>query len=176
MTISLRIKSAAQLRRAADLLAGAKRKYVKELSVAFHDAGQETLYEIRGKVLAMNIKGRQKPGARRRFVDVRPGTSLRQRMADAVQYEVTVRGDNPRVEFSVDSDLMGGRQGGGNIPYHLESQGRWRHPVMGDRGVWTTNVGEQGWFYNEAKAAVANIEKAVDEAIDRFVEEIQGEL
>lgn len=176
MSIRVTIRSAAQLRRAADLMAEAKRKYIKELSVAFHDAGQETLHEIRGKVLSMNIRGRRKPSARRRFAEVRPGTALRQRMSDAVQYEASAQGSNLRVEFYVDSELMGGRRGGGNIPYHLETRGEWRHPIMGNDGAWAAEVGEKGWFYDEANAAKETISKQVDEAIDRFVAEVQGEL
>jgi hypothetical protein len=176
MAITLRIKRAEDLQKVAALLRGAKRKFHKELAVAFHDAGEETLYTIRGNVLSMNITGRRKPRAKRRFVEPRPGTALRSRIADAVKLEVKPSGDNPHVSFTVDSASMGGARGGGNIPYQLEMRGRWRHPIMGNKHAWVANVGEKGWFYDEANAARKEFVKAIDEAIDRFVDEIQEEL
>lgn len=176
MPITLRIKRAEDLAKVAALLREAPKKLRKELGVAFHDAGQETLYAIRGNVLSMNIAGRKKPGAKRRFKEVRPGTSLRQRIADAVKLDIKTGGDNPHVNYTVDSASMGGAQGGGNIPFQIEDKGRWRHPIMGNRDAWAANTGEKGWFYDEAKVAREEFEKAIDEAIDRFVEELGGEL
>jgi len=176
MPITLRVKRAEDLAKVAALLREAPKKLRRELGVAFRDAGQETLYAIRGNILAMNIRGRKKPGAKRRFKDIRPGTSLRQRIADAVKLDVKVGSDNPHVSFTVDSASMGGARGGGNIPFQLENSGRWRHPIMGNRHAWAVNVGEKGWFYDEAKAAREEFEKAIDEAIDRFVEELGEEL
>lgn len=176
MPITLRIKRAEALEKVAALLRGAPKKLRRELGVAFHDAGQETLYTIRGNVLSMSIKGRKKPGAKRRFTDVRPGTNLRQRIADAVKLDIKTGGDSPHVSYTVDSASMGGARGGGNIPFQLESRGRWRHPIMGNKHAWVANVGEKGWFYDEAKAARKEFVKAIDEAIDRFVEELGGEI
>lgn len=167
--LSLTIKGEAQLRDLARDLRRGKGVLRQELTKAFKTAGEKTLREVKHNVTSMRIKG-YRAGGKTRFTARLPGTNIRQRIARVTEYEVRTGSVGPVVRFVVHSDRLGDAR---NIPYHLDSGKRFRHPIMGHRGRWAANSGTP-WFYDEIKRDRDTFLTAeCDKAITRTVQKIE---
>lgn len=72
------------------------------------------------------------------------GGGLRSSIAGAVRIRATSIG----AVIDVDTGSLGDRE---NLPALIDGQGRWRHPVLGNRRAWVTQwANPTGWFTKTA--------------------------
>lgn len=165
--LSLTIKGERELRRLADDLRRGKGTLRSELTKAFKSAGDATLRRVKRNAETMPIRGRRKGG--RRFVDRRPGTDIRRRIARVTELEVSTSAADPRVRFQVRTDRLGDAR---NLPWHFDSGKIFRHPIMGNKSAWAGQSGRP-WFYNEIRKDEAVFAAECDKAIQRTIEQIE---
>ena len=62
-----------------------------------------------------------------------------------------------------------------SLPFHLDRLGSkpWRHPVFGNRNVWTIQYGQEV-FYKTLSRYDAKFRKAVLDAMDEIAKEIES--
>lgn len=167
--LSLTIKGRAQLEDLARDLRRAKGTLRSELTTAFKRAGEKTLRQVKQNMTTMDIKG-YRAGGKTAFTAKLPGTRIRQRIARVTEYEVRTGSVDPVVRFVVHTDRLGDAR---NLPFHLDSGKKFRHPIMGRRGRWAANSGKP-WFYNEIKKDRDSfLTDEVDQAITRTVLKIE---
>lgn len=167
--LSLTIKGEAQLRDLARDLRRGKGTLRSELTQAFKRAGAQTLKQVKHNMTSMQIKG-YKAGGKPAFTSPMPGTRIRQRIARVTEYEVKTGSADPVVRFIVRTGQLGDAR---NLPFHLDSGKKFRHPIMGHRGRWAANSGKP-WFYNEIKKDRDTFLTAeCDKAIERTVQKLE---
>lgn len=165
--LRLTIKGVGDLRQVAEALRRGKGVLRQELTKAFRDAGKTTLQRVKRNVETMQIRGYRKGG--RRFTDDRPGTNLRRRISRVTEMEISTSAGDPRVRFQVRSDRLGDAS---EVPWHLDTGRKFRHPIMGNRKAWAASSGKP-WFYEEIKKDRDVFERECDEAIDRTIRTIE---
>jgi len=138
-----------------------------ELTKAFKEAGEDTLRRVKLNMTTMQIKGYRAGG--RQFREHRSGKGLRRRIAAVTELEVRTGSDTPRVKFVVRTDRLGDAK---NLPFHMDSGKRWRHPIMGNRSKWAANSGKP-WFYGEIRSDLDLFKAECQKAIDKTVQSIE---
>jgi hypothetical protein len=166
--LTLTVKGAAQLRDLARDLRRSKGTLRSELTKAFKTAGASTLRQVKLNMTSMDIKG-YSTGRKPRFTDRQPGTNIRQRIARVTELEVRTGSTDPHVQFQVQTDRLGDAR---NLPWHLDTGKKFRHPIMGKRGRWAANSGKP-WFYDEIKSDLDRFTAECDEAIDKTIQTIE---
>lgn len=165
--LSLTVLGAKDLKATAEALRRGKGTLRRELTKAFRDAGEQTLKLVKHNAETMRIRGRRKGG--RRFTDHRPGTRIRQRIANVTELEVSTGSGDPRVKFIVRTGRLGDAR---NLPYYFDSGKTFRHPIMGNREAWAGQSG-QPWFYDEIRKDLDLFRGKCDDAIDRTIQQIE---
>ena len=165
--ISLTVLGAGDLRELSERLRKAPIKLRAELFRAFKAAGNPTLRKVKRNIETMDIKGYRARG--RAFKQKRSGTAIRQRISDATELDIYTGSADPRVKFIVHSDRLGDAR---NLPYHLDSGRRFRHPIMGNRSAWAANSGKP-WFYQEIRDGLSTFKDECEKAIDNTIQAIE---
>lgn len=167
--LSLTIKGEAQLRDLARDLRRAKGTLRSELTKAFKTAGAQTLRQVKHNMTSMQIRG-YRTGRKPAFAARQPGTGIRARIAAVTEYEVRTGSVGPVVRFQVRTDRLGNAR---NVPYHLDSAKKFRHPIMGNRSSWAASSGKP-WFYDEIKQDRDSfLADECDRAITRTVQQLE---
>jgi hypothetical protein len=165
--LSLTIVGAGQLQDLSRRLRRARGVLRAELTKAFRDAGQDTLKRVKRNMTSMDVKGYRAGG--RPFRERRAGKGLRRRIAAVTELEVRTGSDTPRVRFVVKTGRLGDAR---NLPFHMDSGKRWRHPIMGNRSKWAASSGKP-WFYEEIRSDRAIFEAKCQAAIDKTIQSIE---
>lgn len=164
--LSFTVQGAAELRELSQRLKRAKGTLRAELTRAFRTAGADTLRRVKRNMTGMQIKGYRAGGTP--FREHRAGKGLRRRIAAVTEFDVRTAAD-PRVRFQVRTDRLGDAK---NIPWHLDSGKRFRHPIMGNRSKWAANSGKP-WFYNEIRGDMDRLKDECEKAIQKTVQTIE---
>lgn len=165
--LSLTVVGPGQLNDLARDLRRARGTLRAELTKAFKEAGKDTLRRVKLNMTTMQIKGYRAGG--RQFREHRSGKGLRRRIAAVTELEVRTGSDTPRVKFVVRTDRLGDVR---NLPFHMDSGKRWRHPIMGNRSKWAANSGKP-WFYGEIRSDLDLFKAECQKAIDKTVQFIE---
>lgn len=165
--LSLTVKGSGDLQDLARRLKRARGTLRAELAKAFKESGKDTLRRVKRNMTGMDIKGYRAGG--RPFRQKRPGTGLRRRIAAVTEMEVRTGSDNPRVKFVVRTDRLGDAR---NLPFHIDSGRRWRHPIMGNRSKWAANSGKP-WFYQEIRDDMPRLIAECEKAIEKTIQSIE---
>lgn len=167
--LTLTIKGERQLRDLARDLRRAKGTLRQELTQAFKRAGEKTLKQVKHNMTSMDIKG-YKTGRKPAFTATTGVKNIRARIARVTEYEVRTGSIDPVVRFVVRTDRLGDAR---NLPWHLDSGKKFRHPIMGHRGGWAASSGKP-WFYNEIKKDRDTfLADECDKAITRTVQKLE---
>lgn len=165
--LSLTVAASRELDDLARKLRRARGTLRAELTKAFKDAGADTLRRVKTNMTTMDVKGYRAGGPP--FRERRSGKGLRRRIAAVTELEVRTGTDQPRVRFVVRTDRLGDAR---NLPYHMDSGKRWRHPIMGNRSKWAASSGTP-WFYDEIRSDRARFEAECQKAIDKTIQSIE---
>jgi hypothetical protein len=98
------------------------------------------------------------------------GFDLRRMIAASIQTKVSYSGNRQGVRIRVDPTRLG--HGAKNLPERID-EGRWRHPVYGNRDVWVTQTGKPGWFTATADRHTAQVREQIVAAADRAMQRIE---
>ena len=169
MALDIQIKGANKLREMAIQLRKADKEYLgRELNKAIKNAAQPTLEDLREAARTIRTEGVRRAGSRHPFVKVMPPKGTRDKIAESVNFRVSVLADNPRVQFRT----------GRGLPENLAAMPRkfdsteFRHPVMGNRDVWVTQR-SQPWFFKPIKDRLDTFRDEIDQALDRTREMLE---
>lgn len=165
--LSLTVVGTRELQDLALRLRRARGTLRAELTRAFKEAGKDTLRRVKLNMTTMQIKGYRAGG--RQFREHRAGKGLRRRIAAVTELEVRTGSDTPRVKFVVRTDRLGDAR---NLPFHLDSGKRWRHPIMGNRSKWAANSGKP-WFYGEIRSDLDVFKAECEKAIEKTIQSIE---
>jgi len=165
--LRLTVKGQDDLRQVAEALKRGKGTLRQELTKSFRTAGDKVLKRVKHNVETMQIRGYRKGG--RRFRDNRPGTNIRQRISRVTELKISTSAGDPKVQFVVRSDRLGDAS---EVPWHLDSGKKFRHPIMGNRSAWAASSGKP-WFYNEIRKDIDVFAAECDDAIDRTIQKIE---
>lgn len=165
--LSLTVLGANDLRDLAERLRRAPIKLRAELFRAFKAAGTTTLRRVKHNVETMQIKGYRAGG--RPFQQRRPGTNIRRRISAVTDIDIYTGSADPRVKFIVRSDSLGKAK---NVPFHLDSGKKFRHPVMGNERKWAANSGKP-WFYGEIRSDLDVFVAQGQEALSATIRSIE---
>lgn len=106
--------------------------------------------DLRAAVRAVPVKGSRGGGskARRSFAGspaaaVKRGGGLRETVARLIQTKITNSGPRQGIRLRLDAAKL--PDGQKKLPKRLDGQGRWRHPVFGNRNVWVDQHGRPWW-------------------------------
>lgn len=98
------------------------------------------------------------------------GGGLRAAIAGAVRVHTTATG----ALIDVETGALGDRQ---NLPALIDGQGRWRHPVLGNRRAWVTQwANPTGWFTKTAVSHGALIVHYADGRADAYLNRLAAQL
>lgn len=98
------------------------------------------------------------------------GGGLRAAIAGAIRVRPTASG----VLITVDTGALGDRS---NLPALIDGQGRWRHPVLGNRRAWVTQwANPTGWFTKTAQTHGAVIVHYMDGRSDYYCNRLAAQL
>lgn len=165
--LSLTVVGTGQLDGLARDLRRARGTLRAELTKAFKQAGDKTLRKVKLNMTTMDIKGYRAGG--KPFRQHRSGKGLRRRIAAVTELDVRTGSDTPRVKFVVHTGRLGDAR---NLPFHLDSAKKFRHPIMGNRNAWAASSGKP-WFYSEIRSDLATFEAECERAIDATVRSIE---
>lgn len=168
MGLSLTVKGQRELQKLAEDLRRAKGTLRRELVQAFKTAGEATLKRVKHNIETNAIKGRR-TGRKPPFAAVMPGTNIRSRISRVTELDISSSAGDPHVRFQVQSGRLGDAS---SLPFHIEN-GRWRHPIMGNRSSWAAQTGSP-WFYDEIKSDIRLFEDECDKAIDKTIRTLEG--
>lgn len=93
---------------------------------------------------------------------------LRRRMAASAGVQVRTAGKTPGVRVRISRARMGDKAALAKVT----NQGKWRHPVYGNRLKWATQTSRAHWF-DQASASAA---PAVRRALKRVLNDIEHKL
>lgn len=165
--ISLTVLGANDMRELSERLRKAPIKLRAELFRAFKAAGNSTLRRVKRNVETMDIKGYRAGG--RPFRQHRAGTGIRRRISAVTKLDIYTGSADPRVKFVVHSDELGDAR---NLPFHLDSGKRFRHPIMGNRSKWAASSGKP-WFYGEIRSDLDVFKAECEKAIEATIQSIE---
>jgi hypothetical protein len=134
----------------------------EDLRREIREASSDVVTDLRAAVLGLHItgEGRRVP---RSVATARPGPPLRASVADAVRLRTSLAGRSPGVRIDVDSSRLPAELA--NMPSRLD-EGRWRHPVYGNRESWTTEYAAPGgWWFNTLQRHLPRWRRAVEDAM-----------
>lgn len=97
-----------------------------------------------------------------------PGTGLRKKMAKVANIQVRSSGRDPGVRVRISRARMGDQAS----LVKATNNGRWRHPVHGNREVWVTQTSRAGWFDNANRYSGPPVRRA----IKRVMDDIENQL
>lgn len=127
------------------LRAAGGREVQQNLARRIRRAAEPTRDELQRAIRGTPIRGTGGAGRRRRRggADGRAHrvTGLRESIARAIRISVRTTG-RPGARVWIDRSLLPADQR--SLPNRIED-GRWRHPVFGNRSVWTTQYGRAWW-------------------------------
>jgi hypothetical protein len=115
----------------------------KQVSRALERGASSPLKAARNAALSLPSKETKSPVSGRRY--------MRRRIADSLGVSIRTTRD-PAVSIVSRRDRMGDAP---TLPKRT-NEGRWRHKVFGNEGVWVTQYSRQGWFDNTVSSA-ANV-------------------
>lgn len=98
------------------------------------------------------------------------GFGLRQTVARSLKTRVKYSGYTVGVRVHSDTSVLTNRQR--RLPYYLDGQGRWRHPVYGHRDRWVTQLG-QPYFYVTLNRHATGMREAITTAVNDTLKELQ---
>lgn len=166
--LNLTVKGSKQLQDLARDLRRGKGTLRSELTQAFRRAGNDTLQRVKNNMLTMQMTGyRVGPPA---FTERMPGTGIRKRIARVTELDIRTGTVDPRVKFEVKVERLGNAR---ELPFHLDSGRRFRHPLMGRRSRWAAQSGKP-WFRKEIKSDLELFRAECDAAITRTVQKLGG--
>lgn len=167
MGLSLTVKGQKDLQKLANDLRRAKGTLRRDLVQAFKAAGEATLKRVKHNIESNAIRGKR-TGRKPLFTAAMPGTAIRARISRVTELDISSSAGDPHVRFQVQSGRLGNAS---SLPFHIEN-GRWRHPIMGNRSSWAAQTGSP-WFYDEIKSDVKLFEDECDKAIDKTIQSLE---
>lgn len=165
--LNLTVKGTRQLQDLAKDLRRGKGTLRSELTQAFRRAGNDTLQRVKNNMLTMQMTGYRAGGTT--FTERMPGTGIRKRIARVTELDVRTGSVDPRVKFEVKVERLGNAR---ELPFHLDSGRRFRHPIMGRRTRWAAQSGKP-WFRKEIKNDLERFRAECDAAITRTVGQLE---
>lgn len=126
----------------ADVLRGGGRDVSRSLQRDLRKAAQPMVRAMQSAIVNVGMTTEVRTGT---AVGIRgSGGGLRAAIAGAVRVRPTSVG----AIVDVDTGSLGDRE---NLPALIDGQGRWRHPVLGNRNAWVTQwANPTGWFTKTA--------------------------
>lgn len=166
MSISLNVDGQRSFRELSrDLAAAGRGDLRKRLRQEIRAAGRPVVADVRRAALGSGFRSSRGGHA---YPD--RSTNLRKRIAAATQVSVTKRG----IRIKVNARKVG--EYGASLPRYLDAtlprNQRLRHPVFGNRDVWTQQRG-QGFFFATINRHHGDFRRAVLAAMDRTIEELE---
>jgi hypothetical protein len=162
--VQVELRDTGDLKRLGKALrqAGDGKALRKELTGGMRGVLRPLVPRVRAAYLAGPSKG-----ARRR----RPGPGLRSLLAGSVRVEVRLTGKQAGARIRADGRRL--PSGMKALPRYWEGTNRrgWRHPVFGNREVWTAQPPHPAF-----NAAVRPAEAAARREVDRIVREVARKL
>lgn len=135
----MRITGTGQLLSLNRRLRAAGHEHIRQSMIRrFRYAGEQVAEDLRREVRSLSIRG---TGSTRSGRGMRTSPPLRPEIAAAIRVSVRT-GTFPGARIWLDrSRMSAGRE---NLPART-NEGRWRHPVFGNRRVWTTSTSRPWW-------------------------------
>lgn len=161
------LRKMARALRQADTGGGMKR----ELGKAMRDAGRPTLDAIKRSAEDIKTTGFRKPNAKHPFEKVIDAPGTRKKIADAAMLDVKVEEEDPRVRFRISEAKLPESLKG--MPRHFDSGKKWRHPVLGNREAWVSQIGDP-WFWPPIRDNIKTFRREIDQALDRTREKLEA--
>lgn len=96
---------------------------------------------------------------------------LRESIARAVVVKTRMSGRTAGVRIVVDASRLPADQR--RLPRYLDGQGRWRHPVYGNRDVPVTQTG-QPWFEVTIRRRLPAVRQQISAAMDHVARQVEG--
>lgn len=168
MSVTITVTSTDQLGKIAEQLRGGGHDELgKTLLRAVREAGKAAAEDAKSalmKVQVTGVKTAKKRAGRVRALSKREH-ALRATLATAVGTRDIGRG----VAIEVASNRL--PKNLWNMPQHLESTKGWRHPVFGNRNVWSASKAGP-WFYPTIRSKEPGIRDRVSTGIDEALQKI----
>ena len=98
------------------------------------------------------------------------GFGLRATIAKSIEAKVKFRGPSRGVRIQVNPKALGNR--GARLPERI-NDGKWRHPVYGNRDAWASQTGKPGWFTKTAADGLPEFTIKVAQAVDTAAKRIE---
>jgi hypothetical protein len=172
VVLAVQIKGANDLKAMADALRKADREDLRRgLDRAIRKAAKPTVAAVKDSAENIKTRGLRKPGSRRPFVHVVPPKGTRRKIAEAVTATVSTAGENPRVQFRVQSSRL--PETLKNMPRKFDSGDVFRHPVMGNTEVWVGQTGTP-WFFKPIKEKLPTFRAEIDKELDVVREKLEA--
>jgi hypothetical protein len=151
----------------------------KQLTKRLRGAAKYALDDTKRAVMAVNsrgIKGGAHARRERAYRLNRPkgrviGHGLRETVARSLKTRIKYSGFTVGLRIYSDTRVMTNRQK--RLPYYLDGQGRWRHPVFGNRNVWVGQLG-QPYFYKTLDRHRDRMREAIVDGVNDALKELQA--
>lgn len=158
MTYTIRVRGAKKLARLADRLERAAATLPEDLADGLRAAADPVVGAVRAAWMGVEVTSSAGGGS---------SSGLRARVAAATHSEPIPSG----VRITVDARAVDPAYGPALV--HGLNGDRWRHPVFGNRTVWTQQYG-QNVFEPTIRAHADDFEQGLERVIDRVARQIEG--
>lgn len=151
----------------------------KNLTKTLREAAQPAQQDVQSVVRNLNVKGVKGGGSRRReeiYRQRRPrgrvtSHGLRETISRSIRVKVSYNGRRTGVIIYIDKSLLPYSQR--KLPAYMDGQGRWRHPLFGNRKAWYQQSGQPYWRTTLVKHN-AEFRKAANEAVQATLKELKS--
>lgn len=150
------------LKLAADLRAAGTsgRRTRNKLGTKLRRALRPAVAEVKARALAIPSSGKK-------------STGLRAQIAAATRSRVLLAGASPMVRIQVDGSRM--PSGKRTLPFYMDGQSQWRHPVFGDTEVWVDQAAHR-YFLVTVLPYVGPVQIAIVAAAEETAVELERGL
>lgn len=150
----------------------------RALTKSLQASAKPAVRDVKEAVLKVQSRGVSGGGSKRREASYRirhpkgrvRAFGLRQTVSRLVTSRMKYSGIKVGLEVRVNAREMPNKQR--RLPYYLDGQGRWRHPLFGDRDKWYGQTG-QPYFEKTLKQHTPRVRQDAVDAVTTALKELQ---
>jgi hypothetical protein len=136
-------------------LSGNPKRIRRDMTTALKKGAKPGVLMVKGAALSLPSRGKGHTG-------------MRTKMARSTSAQVRTSGKEAGVYVRVNRRAMGDQAS----LAAATNNGRWRHPVRGNRKVWVTQYSNKGWFDRAAVRASPPVRKEVKGVLNKIEHEL----
>ncbi|MBP2325325.1 hypothetical protein JOF56_005710 [Kibdelosporangium banguiense] len=185
--VAVKVEGTEEFRRLAVQLKQAGRGDLRrELARAMREAAAPVVQDAQSRVQSLSVTGASGGASaraaraatalgRRKATDraknrAHARAGLRATIARSVRARVSTSGTSANVRIHLNKNVLPPDQR--TLPGHL-NEGRWKHPVFGNRDIWVAQSAPPAWFDDAMRSGGPRIRQEAFDVVERFIDKLE---